>query len=114
LANLRDITTISIMKLAIHLMLLLAIFGTITVSCPLPLNDIRYAENATLLTEAMAEIQLRLTDPQMGGINAVGSGSPIERWSYSADFKTHIPVCFRNSVTRIAVKGSFWYLEPRY
>jgi hypothetical protein len=89
------------MKLAFLFVLLLAILGTITVSCPPPLNDLRYAENSTLLAEVIAEMQLNSTNAHTAGHHSVAHGSPITVWPYNAkDNKVHI-----HTATRIGIPG---------
>jgi hypothetical protein len=99
---------ISIIKLAFLFVLLLAIFGTITVSCPPSLNDFRYTKNGTLLAEAIAKMQLNSTTAHTAGHHSVAHRSPITVWPhYAKDNKVYIPYCYEDRDTRNAVKDVF-------
>jgi hypothetical protein len=97
------------MKLAFFLMLLIAIFGSISISCPPPLNDFRYADDRTLFGEALDEMESNsnLSTLQTGGYNAAAPESPITVWPYNRDLKTRIPYCYWSYATRQAVMGVF-------
>lgn len=92
------------MKLMLCLFLIFAFLGSIIQSCPPPLNDVRYALNATLLTEVVAEHE---ANPQLGWANVVGSGSPIDIWPNSDGPKVFVPYCYADDKVKAMIQPLF-------
>ncbi|KAF2680947.1 hypothetical protein K458DRAFT_433842 [Lentithecium fluviatile CBS 122367] len=75
---------------------ILAVFVALVASCPPPLNRWEYADNTTLLEEAIAQLN-QVGDPATGWVHTVGADSPVTTWPPGAkDVFVRIPYCFYN------------------
>lgn len=92
---------------------ILAVLGaTVVKCCPLPFNDFRCADNATLLHEAISEYKF---DPQIGWAHVVADPRPAKTWPADDHKLSFIPFCYvdqwtKNKIDTIRYKASqMWY-----
>jgi hypothetical protein len=76
----------------------LAVLGaTVVKYCPPPFNDFKYADNATLLSEAISEFKV---DPQTGWSHVVADPSPAKPWPVDHHKLSVIPFCYVDQWTK--------------
>tara|TARA_R110002003_G_scaffold46_15_gene3846 strand:+ start:2187 stop:2729 length:543 start_codon:yes stop_codon:yes gene_type:complete len=86
---------------ALKLMLLAALV-LLTQACIPPFNNFRYADNTTLLQEAVTQHE---SNPAMGWSHILNGQGPAEHWPTGADGIVHIEYCFANPESKGALGG---------
>ncbi|KAF1926112.1 uncharacterized protein M421DRAFT_7334 [Didymella exigua CBS 183.55] len=80
-----------------RMLLLLTAFATLAMSCISAFNDFKYADNATLLKETIAQYE---ANPAMGWAHLLGGTSPLKPWPKDESGLVNIRYCWPNLDTK--------------
>ncbi|KAF1849685.1 uncharacterized protein K460DRAFT_349848 [Cucurbitaria berberidis CBS 394.84] len=84
------------------LVLLIMAFAAISSTCMPPFNDMRYADNATLLQVTLDQYE---ANPTLGWAHVFDGESPLERWPANENGIVIINYCFLNQNVKDKLEG---------